>query len=271
VEEKVRRSRPVLRLSRSPLVYTVLQVGIAPVFSLRSYLPELQEKLRKNGFPRYREGILQKLTIGQDGLAPKIESSARFEFYDKNAQTGIMVAPDAVTVHTNAYRVFEEFDETVRLAVSTLREVAGVEVVEKVGLRYVDWVRPDSTRSVDSLIQPGLRGINECELGGRDAIKLFQMFCLTAVGRMLVRFYQQRGQVLPLDLGPGPVNLSIDFRVEPNEIVSLLDLDHTSEQSFDFEMDAISELAWRLHDSLDLAFRTAVTDEALEFWGAENE
>lgn len=265
----MKRSQPALRLSRTPLVYTVLQVRIAPVFSLKKYLPDLQETFRKSGFPRYREGFLQTLSFEPEGLTPKIERTARFEFYDKGANTGILIATDAITVHTNKYTEFESFIQTVCASLRKIKEVTGVEIVERVGLRYVDWLRPDDSRSVTSLVRSGLRGLDESALGAKDALSQWQIICSSPVGRMVVRLYQQKGHYLPPDLVP--INLSYTAQIDPSETVTILDLDHFAEQSFDFDEGAISELAWKLHDNLDRAFRAAVTEEALEYWGAEHE
>lgn len=267
-ESNVKRSRPALRLRRSPLVYTVLQVRIAPILSLKKYIPELQEALRKKGFPRYREGFLQTISFDAESLAPKIERSVRFEFYDKPARTGILITSDAVTVQTNSYSTFEQFTEVAILALSTLKQAAEVAVVERVGLRYVDWIRPDAEHSLKSLIRTELHGLDESELGAKEVLRLIQIWSKTNLGKMIVRFYQQKGQFLPAD--SLPINLSYDIQIDSNEIVSLLDLDHFAEQSFDFDEQAICDLAWKLHDPLDTAFRSAVTKEALQFWEAAN-
>jgi uncharacterized protein (TIGR04255 family) len=117
-------------------------------------------------------------------------------------------------------------------------------------------------------MKQGLRGLNNEDIGVKDSLRKSEIVGLTDVGRMIIRFYQQRGNYLPADTNP--INLVYDLQIRADETASLLDLDHQSSQNFDFSLDDICELAWKLHDPLAQAFRASVTDEALEIWGVEN-
>ena len=246
----------------------LLQVKITPVLSLKEYIPGVQETFRKKGFPRYSEGLLQRFGIDEK-LSPGITRVPRFEFYDKDMKTGILLQPDAITVHTNRYTSFEDFQRIVQLAAATLKEKADIALVERVGLRYVNCIRPDDAHPLTYYLKPGLHGLSEAELGVKTMLLTFAMNCSTNLGTMLIRLYQQKGSVLPFDVQP--INLSYTDGGKADEVVSLLDLDHFSEQSFDFDVEAICGLGWKLHDPLDLAFRNAVTPEALKMWRGTDE
>ena len=45
--------------------------------------------------------------------------------------------------------------------------------------------------------------------------------------------------------------------------MTLLDLDHFSEATRDYEVDEVMTAMWDLHENLDLSFREAVTEHAL--------
>lgn len=258
------RVRPAIHLEHTPLVYVVLQVAIAPVLSLKKYIPELQERFRRNGFPRYREGFISTFNIIDD-LVPSISQSARFEFYDREFKTGVLVHPNSLTVQTNKYDTFEHFQEIVAMAVGVFKELVEVSLAERVGLRYVNWIRAEVGQSPNVLLNPGLHGLTPSEVGSTAVLRNFLINFSTSLGTLLVRLYDQPGKLLPMD--SQPTGLVYENQPNPDEVVTLLDLDHFAQQSFDFGENEVNELAWKLHDPLDLAFREAVTPEARRIWG----
>lgn len=261
------RDLPALRLQRSPLVFVVMQVKISPIFSLLDYLPKLQEVFRKSGYPRFQRGMMQQINFGPD-FVPKVESNWRLEFYNTHKTTAVLFAPESVTLQTNSYTTFEDFEQSFRAALDVLNKTVEISVVEGVGLRYVDWLRPEPGETAESLLKPGLRGLDPHEIGLSDSIHLSHLVGKTNLGQMLVRFYQQKGQYLPIDIGP--IGLSYQRPIGPTEVASLLDFDHQAGQSFEFSVEEVSDVAWRLHDPLDRAFRASVTSEAMQLWGAQN-
>jgi hypothetical protein len=85
---------------------------------------------------------------------------------------------------------------------------------------------------------------------------------------MIVRLYQNReGQVLPPDLTEDGLKVRVEPALAPNELVTLLDLDHFSVRQVDYERGFVESQAWDLHDDLDRVFReSVVTDHALKVW-----
>ena len=263
----MKRETPILRLENSPLVFVVIQVKISPIFSLQNYLPQLQEELRKNGYPRFQRGITQQINFGPD-FKPNVESNWRLEFYDREKTNSILLAPDSITLQTNSYTVFEEFERALSHALEILNNSVQISVVEGIGLRYVDWIRPSVGQKAESLLKEGLRGLNYESIGIQDPIHLSHFVGRTNLGQLMVRFYQQRGHYLPLDIGA--IGLSYSQTIPPTELASLLEFDHQANQSFDFDIKDISDVAWKLHAPLDKAFRASVTNEAMKLWGAKD-
>jgi len=86
---------------------------------------------------------------------------------------------------------------------------------------------------------------------------------------MIVRLFQNReGRVLPPDLEQADdIKPRLDPPLEPNELLTILDLDHFSTLQADYEEGWVEKQAWRLHDDLDCVFRKSlVTPKALEVW-----
>ncbi len=90
------RSGTTLKLVKTPLVYVIGQVKISAVMSLETFIPAIQEKLRHLGYPRYKRGRVQQVTIGPEG--PAFESLDRFEFQNREGNAGIILAPDFIAL-----------------------------------------------------------------------------------------------------------------------------------------------------------------------------
>ncbi len=68
--------------------------------------------------------------------------------------------------------------------------------------------------------------------------------------------------------------MAIDARLQgitvpEDELVTVLDLDHYTEMPREFDTASVLDTMRHLHDTLDSAFRAAVTPEAITLWKAE--
>src|SRR5262245_28859987 len=263
----MKRSLPLLQLRYSPLVYVIGQVRISPVIAIDKYIPEIQEQLRHNGFPRFGKGQMQEIRFEMNA-APKVHTMDRYEFQNKEGTSGIVLATDFIALHTSTYEVYEKFEETLRVALAIIHRVVSLSLVERLGLRYIDLIRLGAGEKFSDYLQPGLLGLKNAKLGVTKSLSRFEFVGTTEVGKLVIRYSQSdNGTFLPADLMPSPLKHEVE--VPPGEVVSFLDLDHFSEQSHDFEVLSVLELLGRLHDNLDRAFRSAVTETALQKWGSE--
>jgi uncharacterized protein (TIGR04255 family) len=197
----------------------------------------------------------------------------RYEFQNKEGTSGIILAPDFIAFHTSKYDIGEHFEGTLKTALSIAHEVVQFSLAERIGLRYVDLIRLRQDEAWSEYLQPGLLGLNTSTLSVSESLSRFEFVGITDVGKLIVRYSQMRysqsepGIVLPPDLIPNA--LKHDVQLNPNELVSFLDLDHFSESSRDFEVSSVMETVSDLHDNLDRAFRSAVTETALQRWGKQ--
>ena len=86
----------------------------------------------------------------------------RWEYRNRDETWSVMVTQDNVIVQTTAYTRFEEFAERLRSAVDTVlaeSEHDGLGVVHRVGLRYIDAVRPSVGNGFRFYLRPGLHGV----------------------------------------------------------------------------------------------------------------
>ena len=144
--------RPPYR--HAPLVYVILQVTHPLVSVPISRGEEAALKAKFVGrLPLVsREQMTQlefqgRLDGGQPSTRTHVEEHVRFSARDK--RTSVTFAPNAVTVETTRYETWEDFRAIAETGLAARMDVAPVDGVERIGLRYVDEVRIPGGESPD--------------------------------------------------------------------------------------------------------------------------
>lgn len=261
----MQRKREALFLPQSPLVFVLGAVQFDPVLAIEGYVPDIQESLRKNGFPKVRTRILPHRIVKAEDDKLRAEVKKQWEFHDPTNRTSILVDQDAVVVQTTAYRTYERLHGLFDLALATVADHLEVNEVLRCGLRYIDIVDCPSDGSIADWVQPQLLGMagfegfkrqlghSTTELEGADGSSVRIRASLLP-----------KGIILPPDLIPCELEFTTNpFRENP---FVMLDFDHFSQTHFPYERQATLDHLSMLHDGVDLAFRSSVTPHALEQW-----
>ena len=260
------RTLPPLQLRKSPLVLVLCQVRIAAIRNIAKYIPEIQDQLRREDFPVDVSGEVRELVAVQGEGSARERRRMHWEFRTLEEEWSIIVGESAVVLQTTTYSNFDEFLRTLSLAMDVTNKVVGNLVVERIGFRYIDVIKPRPDESWKDYVQPGYHG-QENEIIRPDHSVLFiQTKANTGPGqRMIGRLTQNRdGMLLPQDLVPHHPVLQI--QAEPEQLLTLLDFDHYRKERQPFEDEKLTNIAWELHDTLDMLFRDMVTKHALEAW-----
>ena len=101
------RKEPALKLKKSPLVFVLSQVRFSPILKMENYVPDIQEDLRKQGFPRYKKEDIQQVSFGGPDI--RAERDNRWVFSSRDQTEAIVLAPTFVVYETTNYDVFETF------------------------------------------------------------------------------------------------------------------------------------------------------------------
>jgi uncharacterized protein (TIGR04255 family) len=253
-------------LPKSPLIYVVTQVQFSAVMAVDKFVPDIQEKLRHRGFPRFLRVQVPQVTFVVGDTVPRVNFSERFEFQNKDADLGIVLTSNNFAVHTNRYKTYEEFEKNIATAIEVIDTSMNLSIVERVGLRYVDLIRLKESENWKDYLRPGLLGIDPDAVGGKNWMCRFESLGVTDLGKLVIRC-AQTDQAFPPDLQNPTLKYSL--KLNPSEIVTLLDSDHFSEEATDFDSQAVLSKIGALHDHIDRAFRNAVTPEALQKWRKE--
>lgn len=237
---------------------------MATVLKIGDFVPDIQEKLRRD-YPRLNQQKVEAIKLVPGSSSPTVETLHRWEFVDKPGTTGFILDSSSFTLHTTDYPTFEPFVEQLRFGVTVLAEVAGVSLVERLGLRYIDLIDPVGGDSIDQYVVSGLGGFPLSDFAGTDCISRTESKGQTTVGHFVAKFAQYRdGTFLPPDLMP--VSLPLSKLPQKGTLTALLDLDHYQAETVDFSPEDIVERMWALHDGTSAVFEATVTPFALDRW-----
>ena len=260
----MKRSQPPLKLSKSPLVLVLCQVRITSVLDISSYIPKIQDSLRKNRFPVDVSGEVVEFAFQSHGPAQQ-QKQAHWEFRTLEEDWSIIVGKSAIVVQTSAYSNFDKFLEILSIALNAVNTIVEDLVVERVGLRYIDAIRPKEGESWKDYVNSGYHGLENEIINAENSVLFMQTVANTGSNQhMIVRLAQNRdGQLLPHDLSLHP---KLQATVKSGELITLLDIDHYREYRQSMVVADVLETGWGLHSGLDCMFREVVTDFALEAW-----
>lgn len=261
-------------LSKQPLVLVLGQVRFSPIRRMEAYVADIQEEFRRHGFPVERSGKVQQVVFGPGGGVPvQVVEQQRWEYRTKDESWSVLIMEDAVVLQTTSYERFEVFADRLLNAVRTVfrkTEHDRLGVVERVGLRYVDVIQAGNGENFRDYLRPGFHGVTGGVFEGDNDRFFAEHTAKTTVGKidgtMLVRVIQNdEGFLLPPDLLAGAPRLEV--KANPGELITLVDMDHYIEGSFDPDAKWVVSRAYEMHDELIETFHEhVVTQRAIEVW-----
>ena len=257
------------RLSNAPLVLVLTQVITSAVLKIGDFIPDIQEQLRKRGYPICRRDQTQQFEFSPSVNPQIIETSTtQWTFLSKDSREAIVVNQNSIVFQTTKYDKFDNFGEHLKVILSDISEITKVALYEQLGLRYVNLIRKNPGESFEKYLVRGLHGLSSEELRFDDILgRNYQMTGKTKMGVLHIKLRQTKeGIFLTPDLDPG--HLNFPNKPPTGEDVSILDFDHiylTIPQ--DFVVDEIHNKVCKLHQHIEYAFIKAVTQEALSEWG----
>lgn len=264
------QARPVstTKLAKAPLVQVLAQVRYAPVLTISRSIPAIQEGLKKAGFPRYGKSEAQNIVLSS-GAAPRVDTVERWDFLSRDKRTGVVLTPEFVVLHTNDYDTFTEFAAFLHTVFEVIAAEVEIDIVERLGIRYVDLVRVEDGESFSDYLKPGLVGFPFSEVpDGRfqQAFSSSQSIAQLPNSMLTVRCLQSNnGTFLPPDLTPSV--LHYDISLKPQEVVTILDFDHYMAVDTDFAPEPLVANLDELHRVANKAFRAALKPFAYQKWG----
>lgn len=252
------------KLTHSPLIYVLAQVRIGAILQMADYIPQIQERLRKEGYPLYQEGEVQEVRLGPGRT--DLARARRWLFDNIEHDAGFLIQTGSIVFRTTAYDTSEVFFTRLQRGLEIIHEVVDIAVVERLGLRYIDAFQADPGHRLAEYFRPEIRGISLEEIGVAQPQLLINLVADTQVGgKLVIRLSQNTGGwFLPPDLQPP--DLVVKQRLAPDGEIAVLDYDHFMEGTRPFSLGAIRQTFVDLHTVTSGAFRRTVSEFALDTW-----
>lgn len=256
--------------ANAPLIYTLSQVTFSHILKMKEYIPEIQERIRKEGFPKFNESTFSEFHLNPTlGTAPTILERKKWDFFNKDNTIAVSLTEHFLSLHTSQYTTFDNFSSTLKIALNILKEVVKPDLVERIGIRYINIIRPKENETFSAYLSTGLAGFLTNKVSSDESLTRCETICSTSHGTLVAKSIRYNdGTFLPPEIGMESLGLVFDEAKKPSkgEIISLLDFDHFSKTNTDFVVEDIIKNFKSMHDDIDKIFKDAVTDHAIKTW-----
>jgi len=264
-----------LKLKKQPLALVLIQTRFSPVSNMAKYIHEIQDGLRRSGFPFFRPKTAIKLDMTQEG--PKISPFDQWVFESADRYSSVIIDASQVSLQTTCYDSFEAFAEhylKVLYIAMKITEHATYGVPVRLGLRYVDQVSPQYPEdTVDSYLNPSLRGMET------DYFKnQFKNYSFATVGDTSLQNSHQGKLSIRILRNPGKMDLPPDLmddapprmkQIDYDKDFALIDMDHGCEGPFGkgIDIEELEALFYAMHDVIiEVFFSSVISKEGIEKW-----
>jgi uncharacterized protein (TIGR04255 family) len=259
------------KLTNAPVYFSIVQVKFNPLFKLESYAADIQDRLRRAGFPDARKEALIQLNVvptnapEQAPTAMPVTQLSRYKFGTRRNTAEFILDQFALSYQTTEYDVFDSFTEKFLQGLEAVQDIAALDYVDRVGVRYLNAIKAREGERLEEYLVPQLLGLST-SLGG----SLVHNYSETRVKKdgveLLVRSIQQDSSLaFPPDLQP--MTLSIPQRFANLQgLHAILDVDGWVESRESFDQNYLSKILHRIHNFIEEAFLNSSTQHAKEVW-----
>lgn len=248
-------------LDAAPLVRVIAQVRFPLIASVekREFIALFQEAIRGE-YPALRPEQNRALVVGPEGVVERSENRI-WRFNDPDEAWRVTLAPEFLALETTAYTSREDFLSRLKAVLGALQEHVNPQVIDRLGVRYIDRISGADLVDLPRLVQPQVAGV----LAGAMSEHAHQ-----SVSENLFNLPEESGQ-LTARWGRLPPNTTIHpGAVEAIDEPSwLLDLDAFLVETRPFDPDSVAQQAKTFSERIYSFFRWAVTEEFLRRYGGE--
>ena len=263
------------KMKNAPVYFTIAQVRHNPILSLNNYVPGIQDRMRKAGYPDHQPGktlivnLVSGMACGQPDVQQALPQTVdRHMFLNRDGTQGFIVEHGALSFQTTEYDTFQPFSEEFFVGLQIVHECIGLDYWERVGLRYLDAVVPaEAADSLGQYLAPGVLG-----LAGRlpEGVPIGQSLCETQIplpdANLLSRTIVRDGPLgFPMDLEPQGLRIPARFQ-QIHGLHAIIDTDASQLGRQAFALGDLRERLTMLHTRIRMAFEASVTEYALKVW-----
>jgi uncharacterized protein (TIGR04255 family) len=268
------------RMVDAPVFFTIGQVQHNPLLNLESYVPSIQENLRKVGYPDFKRGSQVSLELSAtlsggeaQPIAPPVTHKVdHYAFLNSEATWCLLLATSSVSLITTNYDTFEKFLPELKRGLTILSEaVGGLSYMERIGLRYVNAIVPKPGETLEQYLVAEVRGLPARLPEKQFRYSFAESASQTTEGHQIVsRTIAQSAPLgFPADLQFQTVKIAPRFSGVTGEH-AVIDTDGSINQRRPFAIDEVEAQLTKLHDLNHEIFQSSVTDHARTAWGHQS-
>ena len=259
------------KLTRAPIYFALVQARFNPILALDQYAPQIQDQLRRSGYPDAEKGHLMtmelKLVPHAGGIPANVPVSqtTRYAFRDVEHTACFVLDQGALTLQTNKYDTFSAFRSEFLKGLEAVHDSVGLSYVDRIGFRCLDAVFPDPDETLADYLTTSVLGLTsgqKAELIHSVTETRFRNSGMDVVARVRI----QDGDVeFPPDLVPSALPISGRFQ-ELNGRHAILDTDVAVNRRISLSLGCINTELSSIHEEMTTAFNSTVTQHALDAW-----
>ncbi len=256
------------KLANAPLYYALAQVRFNPVALMPKFADEIQDRLRRSGYPIFEKEVAQniELDLSQNHDAkPTITEMTNWFFTSPDKHSGYVLGKDFLNFQTTNYDCHEDFFKSFCDGLSLLNEIVDIGIITRLGVRYLDAVIPNDGESINKFLHQQVQGVDFGLpwLGGA-----WESGFSTELGTLIAKIYKTPGSLLgfPADLQPRSVVMHERFVLSQPKEHAVIDIDHFTQTELPADTQVISAQLIKLHESILACFSTIATPHAFERW-----
>ncbi|MHA7871943.1 MAG: TIGR04255 family protein [Hyphococcus sp.] len=255
------------KMGNAPVYFALAQVQFNPLAALDTYIPAIQEKLRKAGYPDFQPQ--QVTALAMSGQQLKSSVLTRYLFLNAEKTSGFSLDERGLTFQTADYDTFEPFRDTLMEGLEIIHTEAVLSYSERVGIRFLDAVCPSAGETISQYLQPHVLALsdhlNERELVHSLSETRTSLGKSVLVSRAVILQQENKGVAFPDDLQPVPIK-TIDKFSSVTGLYALIDTDSWIEDRQNFDLSTLEKTCQKLHGNIWHSFELMVTPYALEVW-----
>ena len=273
------------KYANAPVYFTIGQVRHNTLLSLKAYLPAIQERMRKAGYPDFKSAQQMQFSFGAitggddtQPFQPGVQQIESYTFSNLEGTQGFLMEPSALSFRCTEYETFPEFYAELERGLSILEEaVDGLAYFERLGLRYLDAVVPAEGETLQQYLAREVWGTP----ASLDLSQVYQFegqpltynhsfaessATIPNIGQVVSRVVVQNSDLrFPPDLLPDPLKVGERFR-GLNGQHATVDVDASFSERRKYDSTEIRDRFQHLHDLVELFFNATVTDHARKAW-----
>lgn len=263
------------RMKQAPVYFTLAQVRYNPILLLGTYAPDIQESMRKVGYPDYRPGksviINFNMQSAEGNLSPQspvTETIERHVFLNRDGTCGFVVEQNALSFQTTEYDTFETFSKLFFAGLEIVHKCLSLDYSERIGIRYLDAVFPPGGEAeLKEYLAPGILGLaDRLPQDVPIELSISETHIVMPDAKLLSRTIIRNGPLgFPMDLATQGLHVPQRFQ-QIDGVHAIIDTDASQEGREAFDLARLGERLDTLHTKIRMTFDASVTEYALKMW-----